>query len=149
MRAIYLEGIASGQATFQTQAPEWEEWHSAHLTSCRLVLRTDSTITGWAALSPVSGRSVYRGVTEVSIYIAASQRGQGQGRLLLDALVSCSEKNGIWTLQAGVFPENEASLRLHASCGFRVVGKRERIGSLEGIWRDVLLLERRSSHVGT
>lgn len=149
VRAIYLEGIASGQATFQTEAPGWEEWNEAHLPWCRPVLRTTTSIAGWAALSPVSSRQVYRGVAEVSIYIAASQRGQGYGRLLLDRLVSCSENNGIWTLQAGIFPENEASLRLHAACGFREVGKRERLGRLAGAWRDVLLLERRSSLVGS
>lgn len=147
---IYLSGIATGQATFQTTVPSWAAWDGSHLPSCRLVARTaDGAIEGWAALSPVSSRPVYAGVAEVSIYVAESARGLGVGRRLLEALVAVSEKDGRWTLQAGIFPENEASIALHVSCGFRVVGRRERIGCHEGVWRDNLLLERRSSVVGT
>ncbi len=148
VRAIYLEGIASGHATFETQAPLWEQWNAAHLPECRLVARSDHTIAGWAALSPVSRRRVYKGVAEVSVYVGRNHRGEGIGKALLKALVESSERAGIWTLQAGVFPENRASIALHKSCGFRVVGVRERIGKLNGIWRDTVLLERRSSIAG-
>jgi L-amino acid N-acyltransferase YncA len=142
---IYREGIATGQATFETEPAGWERWNDAHLASPRLVARDErSEIVGWAALSPVSVRDVYRGVAEVSVYVAAAARGQGVGRALLGELVRAAEAAGLWTLQAGIFPENIPSLRLHAACGFRVVGRRERIGQLHGIWRDVLLLERRS-----
>ena len=144
VRAIYLEGIATGMATFETAAPTWEEWDSRHLSHSRLVARTDSDIGGWAALSPVSRREVYAGVAEVSIYVGTDYRGAGIGRGLLEALVAESERNGIWTLQAGIFPENERSLDLHKLAGFREVGRRERIAQLNGIWRDVVLLERRS-----
>ena len=148
VRAIYLEGIATGNATFETAAPEWEKWDAGHLRHSRFTARHDGAVAGWAALSPVSGRLVYAGVAEVSVYIAAAARGQGTGRHLLASLIAESEKNGIWTLQAGIFPENVASLRLHRGAGFRVVGKRERIGQLGGRWRDVLLLERRSAVIG-
>jgi L-amino acid N-acyltransferase YncA len=148
VRAIYLEGILTGQATFETQAPDWERWNASHLPHCRLVARAGETILGWAALSPVSTRRVYSGVAEVSLYISESFRGRGIGRALLDALVTCSEQNGIWTLQAGILTENESSLALHRKCGFRKVGRRERIGQLNGTWRDVILLERRSKIVG-
>ncbi|NLX43666.1 MAG: N-acetyltransferase [Chloroflexi bacterium] len=141
---IYREGIATGQATFETQSPGWELWDAGHLPEPRLVARGGSgAILGWAALSPVSARPVYRGVAEVSVYVAEAARGCGAGRALLEALVAAATEAGIWTLQAGVFPENAASLRLHAACGFRVVGTRERLGQLRGLWRDVLLLERR------
>ncbi len=147
--AIYESGIATGEATFQTSVPTWSAWDATHLASCRLIARgADGTIEGWAALSPVSSRPVYAGVAEVSIYIAESARGRGVGRRLLAALVAESEKDGRWTLQAGIFPENEASVALHVSCGFRIVGRRERIGCREGVWRDNLLLERRSPVVG-
>jgi L-amino acid N-acyltransferase YncA len=129
-------------------APEWPEWDAAHRDDCRLVARRTGQVVGWAALSPVSRRCVYGGVAEVSVYVAESARGQGIGRALLSALIDASEAAGIWTLQAGIFPENEASVRLHKSCGFRVVGRRERIGQLHGVWRDTLLLERRSRHAG-
>ncbi|MBX3001072.1 MAG: N-acetyltransferase [Caldilineaceae bacterium] len=145
---IYREGIATGNATFQTEAPTWEAWGAGHLLSPRLVARREDWLLGWAALSRVSARPVYAGVTEVSIYIAEDARGQGVGRTLLSALIVASEAAGIWTLQAGIFPENEASLSLHQKLGFRIVGRRERIGQLHGVWRDVLLLERRSQTVG-
>lgn len=146
--AIYAEGLETGEATFETEVPTWAAWDAGHLQNCRLVARSGDTLAGWAALSPVSGRCVYAGVAEVSVYVAASARGQGVGRELLRQLVAASEGAGLWTLQAGIFPENAASLRLHERCGFRVVGRRERIGQLHGVWRDTLLLERRSSTVG-
>lgn len=146
--SIYLEGIATGQATFETQAPSWGKWDAGHLAHSRLVARSGETIKGWAALSPVSDRCVYGGVAEVSVYVGEEHRGQGVGRALLEALVSASENNGIWTLQAGVFPENTASVALHKRCGFREVGRRERVGKMHGVWRDTLLLERRSKVVG-
>ena len=147
--SIYLDGIATGHATFETRAPEWEQWDQGHLPALRLVARSGETILGWSALSPVSGRCVYAGVAEVSLYVRSDQRGKGVGRALLEALVGASEQAGIWTLQAGIFPENLASLAVHRRCGFRVVGIRERIGKMNGVWRDVVLLERRSSVVGT
>lgn len=149
VRAIYLEGIATGFATFETDAPVWEKWDAGHLPKARLVAREAERILGWAALSPVSDRCVYGGVAEVSVYVGAGGRGRGVGRALLDALVEASERAGIWTLQAGVFPENAASIKLHLRCGFREVGRRERIGKLDGAWRDTLLLERRSRIAGT
>ncbi len=145
---IYLEGIATGHATFQTGAPTWDAWDSGHLATPRLTARRNEEILGWAALSPYSTRPVYAGVAEVSIYIAAAARGQGIGRTLLSALIQASEAAGIWTLQAGIFPENAGSLALHEHCGFRTVGRRQRIGRLQGIWRDVILMERRSQSVG-
>ena len=149
VRAIYLEGIATGDATFETDAPSWEKWDAKHLRECRLVARRgDGRVVGWAALSPVSDRCVYAGVAEVSVYVGADGRGKGTGRALLKALVEASERCGIWTLQAGVFPENIASTRLHLKCGFREVGRRERLGHMNGAWRDVMLLERRSKRVG-
>jgi L-amino acid N-acyltransferase YncA len=149
VRAIYLAGIATGQATFETQAPSWEEWNAAHLVVGRLVARNRETIIGWAAMSPVSMRRAYEGVAEVSVYVAQDRRGEGIGRTLLAALISESEQNGIWTLQAAVFPENEATVALHRGCGFREVGRRERISKLNGVWRDTILLERRSQLIGT
>ena len=148
VRAIYLEGIGTGQATFETGAPSWEEWDSKHLDSPRLVARTASGVAGWAALSPVSSRTVYRGVAEVSVYVGAHARGAGFGRALLEALIASSEREGIWTLQAGILVENQASLSLHSRCGFRFVGRRERIGKLHNSWRDVILMERRSKVAG-
>lgn len=150
MRAIYAEGMATGTATFATEPPTWPDWDAGHLPACRLVA-TDETgaVRGWAALSPVSGRCVYAGVAEVSVYVAAAARGRGVGLALLQALVTESEQNTLWTLQAGIFPENAASLRLHEAVGFRQVGRRERIGQLHGRWLDTLLLERRSAMVGT
>jgi phosphinothricin acetyltransferase len=144
VRAIYLEGIRSGHSTFETDAPSWEKWDEGHLQIARLVMRDDETIHGWAALSPVSKRDVYRGVAEVTVYVSESMQGQGIGRALLDGLIGESEKNGIWTLQASIFPENVASVQLHLRCGFREVGRRERIAMLNGVWRDTLLFERRA-----
>ena len=150
VRSIYEQGLATGQATFTTEAPSWEEWDHSHLAHSRLVAVADAVgpVLGWAALSPVSSRCVYGGVAEVSVYVAAEARGQGVGRHLLAGLVAASEAQGIWTLQAGIFPENLASVRLHEAAGFRVVGRRERISQLRGQWRDTLLLERRSARVG-
>ena len=145
VRAIYEAGMATGNATFETQAPPWTAWAAAHLAHSRLVALNDAgSVLGWAALSPVSGRCVYGGVAEVSVYVADTARGQGVGRQLLNALITESEKNGIWTLQAGIFSDNTASLALHAAGGFRTVGYRERIGQLRGQWRNTVLLERRS-----
>ncbi len=141
---IYREGIDTQNATFETTVPEWELWNRSHLHVCRLVARIGGSITGWAALSPVSERCVYEGVAEVSVYVAGRQKGKGIGKILLDQLIKQSEEHGIWTLQAGIFPENSASIKLHQSCGFRLVGIREKIGKMNGIWRDVMLLERRS-----
>lgn len=148
VRQIYAEGIATGDATFEQQAPEWDEWDAGKLAHPRLVADVDGAVVGWAALSPTSKRHVYRGVAEVSVYVAASARGRGVGRALLAALVETSEAAGIWTLQAGIFPENVASVHLHQQAGFHVVGRRERIGQMHGVWRDVLLMERRSKSVG-
>jgi L-amino acid N-acyltransferase YncA len=148
VRAIFEEGIAGGDATFETAAPSWEEWDAAH-SDIRVVAEADGRIAGWAALSPTSGRCCYRGVAENSVYVAAWAQGQGVGRALLEELIARSEAAGIWTLVAGVFPENKPSLRLHLGCGFRLVGVRERLGELHGVWRDVLMLERRSEVVGT
>jgi L-amino acid N-acyltransferase YncA len=148
VRRIYLEGIATGDATFETEAPAREAWDRGHLRAGRLVARLDGRVVGWAALSPVSGRCVYAGVAEASVYVAAAARGRGVGKALLTALVEESERAGIWTLQGGVFPENAASIALQKACGFREVGRRERLGRHRGVWRDVLLMERRSRAVG-
>lgn len=148
VRRIYEQGIATGEATFRIVVPEWQEWDESHLPFCRLVMRLDGEIQGWAALSPVSRRAVYRGVAEVSVYVSASSRGTGYGHRLLAALVDCSEQKGLWTLQASIFPENAASLAVHSKCGFTTVGIRKALGCLHGRWRDVALLERRSHLVG-
>ena len=148
VRAIYEDGIRGGDATFETEAPSWEAWDAAH-PELRLVGELDDRVVGWAALSPASPRHCYRGVGEVSVYVAQEARRTGLGRALLERLVDRSEQAGYWTLTAGVFPDNEASLRLHEACGFREVGVRERIGESRGGWRDVILLERRSVLVGT
>ena len=149
VRAIYTEGMATGTATFATEPPTWKSWDSGHLAACRLVATDDTDhVLGWVALSPVSGRCVYAGVAEVSVYVAAAARGRGVGQALMQALVTESEQNGLWTLQAGIFAGNTASLRLHQAVGFRLVGLRERIGQLRGVWHDTLLLERRSAVVG-
>lgn len=148
VREIYLQGIATGNATFETSAPDRASWDAAHLPACRLVARNPQSILGWAALSRVSSRQVYSGVAEVSVYVAERARGKGVGTQLLSALVEASEHNNIWTLQAGIFPENHASIHLHQTCGFRLVGTRQRVGCLAGVWRDVVLMERRSKSVG-
>ena len=146
--AIYAEGIATRNATFETSAPAWESWDASHLTDHRLVAEEGGRVVGWAALSPVSDRCCYAGVAENSVYVAAEARGRGIGRALLEQLISATEAAGLWTIETGIFPENEASVALHERCGFRVVGVRKRLGQLEGVWRDVLLLERRSGVVG-
>jgi L-amino acid N-acyltransferase YncA len=148
VREIYREGIATGHATFETDLPDWEKWDSGHRQDCRLIARKGEQVLGWAALSPVSGRRVYAGVAEVSVYVAAAARGSGVGKALLEALIQESELHRIWTLQAGIFPENAASIALHKSRGCREVGVRLHIGKRDEVWRDVLLLERRSSTVG-
>jgi len=148
VREIYAEGISTGNATFESSPPEWSPWDAGHLQAGRLVARSQNQIVGWAALSPVSSRCVYAGVAEVSVYVGQQFRGLGIGGKLLAALIENSEHAGIWTLQAGIFPENVASVELHKSHGFRVVGTRERLGSMGGRWRDVLLLERRSKVSG-
>jgi len=147
VRAIYIEGIESKNATFEKSAPEWPTWNDAHLKTCRIVARSANVILGWAALSSVSTRHVYHGVAEVSIYVSACARGKKIGSRLLATLIERSEQNGIWTLQAGVFPENIPSIKLHKQNGFRVIGFREKVGCMDGNWRDVCLLERRSKVV--
>ena len=148
VRQIYLEGIATGNATFETEAPLWEQWDHGHLLNCRFVAHDHVAVLGWAALSPVSSRRVYAGVTEVSVYVAAAAQNNGVGRALLAALIESAEAAAIWTLQAGIFPENVASIHLHKSLGFREVGRRENIGKMGDRWRDVMLLERRSKVAG-
>jgi len=149
VRRVYAEGIATGNATFETEAPSWEDWDRAHRPDCRFVAREpDGGLLAWAALSRVSDRCVYGGVAEVSVYVAEDARGRGLGSRLLERLIEASEAAGIWTLQAGIFPENASSIALHQKCGFRVVGIRKRLGRLRDRWRDVALLERRSERVG-
>lgn len=144
VKEIYLSGIETNLATFQTECPTFEEWDSSHLKPCRLVIENDAGILGWAALSPISSRCVYSGVAEVSIYIAENSWGKGVGVSLLNSLIKSSENNEIWTLQAGIMQENKASIRLHEKCGFRIVGYRERIGKDRyGVWRNTILMERR------
>ena len=145
---IYEESIRTGDATFETRVPSWEEWDQAHLAACRFVTVVDDGVAGWAALSPVSGRCIYSGVAEVSVYVSQSYQRHGIGSALLDRLIQSSEAEGIWTLQAGILPENKASIRLHQKLGFRVVGIREKIGKMDQLWRDVLLLEKRSKKSG-
>ncbi len=146
--AIYAQGIATGVATFETTIPDWPHWDKSHLPFGRIAAISDQLMQGWAALSPVSSRCVYGGVAEVSVYIAENARGKGVGKFLLQALINESENNNIWTLQAGVFRENKASIALHEKCGFRIIGYKEKIGQLNGIWLDNVLLERRSTVVG-
>lgn len=148
VRLIYLHGIATKHATFQTEAPTWEEWDKAHLPTLRYVAVINNAITGWAALSPVSSRCVYSGVTEVSVYIHKDFRGKRIGKALLQKLITESEANNIWMLQSGIFPENTASITLHEKLGFREIGYREKIGKMEGVWRDTVLMERRSKITG-
>jgi phosphinothricin acetyltransferase len=144
---VFQDGIATGNATFETDVPTWEAWDSSHLPAHRIVALRGGEVVGWAAVSPVSGRCCYGGVVESSVYVAEAARGQGVGRRLLDELIASTEAAGIWTIEAGMFPENEGSIRLHEGVGFEVVGRRKRLGKLDGVWRDVLLLERRSATV--
>ncbi|MEX0288786.1 MAG: N-acetyltransferase family protein [Flavobacteriaceae bacterium] len=146
--AIYQEGIDTGFATFEKELPSYEAWDGNHLDTCRIVAEKEGQLIGWAALSPVSSRCVYGGVAEVSVYVGGSARGLGIGKLLMKELISLSEKEGLWTLQSGIFPENEASIRLHEQVGFRRIGYRERVGKLDGIWKDNVIFEKRSSIVG-
>jgi phosphinothricin acetyltransferase len=149
VKEIYELGIATGNATFQTEAPSWEEWDKAHLSHCRLVaLNDDGRVMGWVALTPVSGRCVYAGVAEVSVYIHPRHQKKGVGRKLMEELIRQSEENNLWTLQAGIFPENTTSLKLHEKLGFRKIGYREKIGKMKNVWRDTIQLERRSKKVG-
>ena len=147
VKSIYEKGIATGNATFQTSAPAWEEWDSSHLGACRIIAKENGSLVGWAALTPVSSRCVYAGVAEVSVYVDPEQSGKGIGLALLKELVALSEVEGIWTLQAGIFPENIGSLRIHEKAGFRTLGIREKIGKQNGVWRDTVLLERRSKTI--
>ena len=146
VKAIYEEGIATKMATFESVAPDYATWNASHLAECRIVAIDGHTVTGWAALLPTSPRFVYRGVAEVNIYVAAQNRGHGVGDALMRELIDQATRSGIWTLQSVIFPENEATRRLHAKHGFREVGRRDRIGQMDGRWRDTLLLERRSGH---
>jgi L-amino acid N-acyltransferase YncA len=153
VRSIYLEGIGTGNSTFEVDAPDWDKWDSAHLREHRVVVRQGDRILGWAALNPVSTRCVYSGVAELSLYVAAAHRGKGIGSALLKAIINSTQKAGLWTLQGGIFPENTPSLRLVRKHGFKVVGRREKIGKmiygdLAGTWRDVILVERRSIVTG-
>jgi L-amino acid N-acyltransferase YncA len=148
VRSIYLEGIETGNATFEKSAPDWEQWSKSHLPACRFVAIAERQVVGWTALSAVSNRCVYAGVAEVSVYVARHAWGRGVGKALLKELVSASEAQKIWTLQAGIFPENAASIQLHKGVGFRIVGVRERLGYMDGRWRDVVVMERRSAVVG-
>ena len=148
VKIIYEEGIATGNATFQTAAPSWQEWDNAHVKTCRIIVTENNQVLGWAALTPVSNRCVYAGVAEVSVYVAADARGKSIGSMLLKELIEQSEQNGIWTLQSGIFPENKASISMHEKYGFRIIGYRERIGKMGNVWRDNIFLERRSNKIG-
>jgi len=145
---IYKEGIETGEATFEKTVPSWAEWSKRYILTCSLVCVIKKEVTGWAAISRVSSRAVYQGVAEVSVYVACAYRNKGIGRKLLFALIDESERCGIWTLQAVMFPENTASIKLHTSCGFRKVGTRKKIGLMDCRWRDTVLFERRSKVVG-
>jgi len=147
--AIYQQGINTGMATFETSAPSWESWNENKLQHSRIIAFENSEALGWAALSKASSRCVYEGVAEVSIYIAENHRGKGVGKILMEHLIRESEDNGIWTLQSGMFPENEATIALHKLFGFRIIGYREKIGKLNGVWKDSVIMERRSTIVGT
>ncbi|AXT51650.1 N-acetyltransferase family protein [Aquimarina sp. BL5] len=144
---IYKEGIATGMATFETQVPDWDQWDQTHTRSCRLKAVINNEIVGWVALAPASKRDIYKGVAEVSIYITSKYHNLGIGKLLLTKLIEESEQEGFWTLQAGIFSNNTASIKLHTSLGFRIVGYREKIGKLQGTWYDNTILERRSKKI--
>ncbi len=148
VRCIYLDGLATGHCSFETEAPPWERWDAAHHTHSRLVVRQADRVIAWAALAPTSTRRCYAGVAEVSLYVAADARGRGIGKRLLTALIASAERHGIWTLQGATFAENTASIRLQLACGFRILGRRERIAQHLGRWRDTILTERRSAVVG-
>jgi L-amino acid N-acyltransferase YncA len=148
VRRIDLDGLATGLASFEVDAPTWDQWDAGHLPHSRLIMRADSQVVAWAALAAGSPRVCYRGVAEASLYVANSWRGQGVGRRLLPALIESSEQHGIWSLSGTTFVENIASLRLQIACGFRIVGRRDRFAQRDGVWRDVYLTERRSSRVG-
>ena len=148
VKSIYQQGIDTGNATFQNKAKGWNEWNASFLTTCRIVAELNEEVVGWAALSATSNRTVYNGVAEVSIYIAKNYANYGIGNSLLSELVSKSENEGIWTLQAGIFPENESSIAIHSKNGFKTIGVREKLGKMNGAWRDILFMERRSKVVG-
>lgn len=148
LAAIYAEGIATGKATFETNVPSWEAWDISHLKHCRIAAMQNDKMLGWAALSPVSSRKVYQGVAELSLYVAAAARGKGVGKFLLTDLIEKSEANNFWTLQAGIFSTNKASIALHEKCGFRKIGYREKIAQRDGVWMDNTLMERRSNLIG-
>ncbi|MFA9397871.1 MAG: N-acetyltransferase family protein [Clostridiaceae bacterium] len=149
VKNIYLEGIKTNIATFQTEAPTWENWNNGHLNSCRLVAHSENNILGWIALSPTSTRTCFKGVVEVSIYIGEKYKGQGIGTTLLTNLIKLSEENGIWTLYSAITKENTASISMHKKSGFREIGIREKIAKTgDGIWHDIVLMERRSKTVG-
>jgi L-amino acid N-acyltransferase YncA len=145
---IYKQGIATGMATFEKDVPSWDTWDTNHLQTCRFIARSGDEVIGWAALSAVSSRCVYGGVAEVSVYVSASHRGRRVGEMLLRELIDQSEKLGYWTLQSGIFPENKKSIALHQKTGFRIIGFREKIGQLDGVWKDNVLMERRSKKEG-
>jgi L-amino acid N-acyltransferase YncA len=144
---IYLQGIATGHATFQTESPAWDEWDKSHLSFCRLAVFENDKMLGWAALSPVSSRCVYGGVAEVSIYVTSSAIGKGIGKNLFAKLIKETEENELWTLQSGIFPENIGSIKLHEDMGFRKIGYRKKIGKMNDTWRDSVIMERRSKIV--
>ncbi|MDA9178277.1 GNAT family N-acetyltransferase [Amylibacter sp.] len=148
VKSIYQQGIDTGNATFQLKAKEWDEWNKYFLNSCRIVAELNGVVIGWAALSAVSKRFVYSGVAEVSLYVSSEHSGKGKGYLLLSELINKSEQEGIWTLQAGVFPENQASINIHLKNDFKKLGIREKLGKMNGLWRDILLMERRSKVIG-
>ena len=148
VKSIYQQGIDTGNATFQNKAKGWNEWNASFLTTCRIVAELNEEVVGWAALSATSNRTVYNGVAEVSIYIAKNYANYGIGNSLLSKLISISENEGIWTLQAGIFPENESSIAIHSKNGFKTIGVREKLGKMNGAWRDILFMERRSKVVG-
>ena len=148
VQRIYAEGIATGNATFETDTPDWQTWDGNHRSECRLVARIEDSVVAFAALSPVSARACYAGVAEHSIYVDESYRGKGIGKLLLAAFVAESEASGFWTLQSSIFPENLSSIAIHLACGFRIIGRRKRVAMLHGVWRDTVIVERRSGMVG-